>query len=160
MVQARMPRLRILLLAQCVALGVCPFSALAQDSLSLGTSSVALDQHLANILAVDGSAGTRNAAAIDFTADTAPGVAGVSERAGAFNVQSNSVALDLVPAHVLAESAATIRQHAEQNLAIHQGVSNDVSAWIRLDGASGMIGINVAAGIGNLQINSAAVATR
>jgi hypothetical protein len=155
-----MPRLRKLLLAQCMALGVCPFSALAQDSLSLGTSSVTLDQHLADILAAEGSTGTRNVATIDFTAAAVPSVASVNERAGAFNVQSNTVALALVPTHVLAASAATIRQHAEQNIAIHQAAGNDVSAWIRLDGASGMIGINAAAGIGNLQINSAAVATR
>jgi hypothetical protein len=88
----------------------------------------------------------------------ADGNIGVNGAAGAFNIQKNALALATVNGGTLAEATAGTMQDVEQNLSYHEDTTNSVSIGSSLIGASGNIGVNLAAGVGNLQLNSLTIA--
>lgn len=101
----------------------------------------------------------RNAVSVDLSASgDVAGNVGLNAVSGAFNLQSNAVAIAAVPASMLAEAHADLAQHAQQNLAAHHDAVNDVMATIILDGVSGNVGMNLASGVGNVQSNSITIA--
>jgi hypothetical protein len=101
----------------------------------------------------------RNAVGVDITAtgDVAGNV-GLNAVSGAFNLQSNAVAIAAVPGSMLAQAQAGLMQNMQQNLSVHHDAVNDVAATIILDGVSGNVGMNLASGVGNVQSNSITIA--
>ena len=88
-----------------------------------------------------GSVHMRNAVSVDLnaTGDVAGNV-GLNAASGAFNTQSNAIAIAAAPGSMLAQSFAGLEQHAQQNRSTHQDVVNDVAAtiiWIASAGISG-----------------------
>jgi hypothetical protein len=101
----------------------------------------------------------RNAVSVDISASgDVAGNVGLNAVSGAFNVQSNAVAIAAVPGSVLAQAQAGLTQNAEQSLSIHHDAVNDVMAAIILDSVSGNVGMNLASGVGNVQSNSITIA--
>lgn len=100
-----------------------------------------------------------NTVTADISApDGVEGTVGVNAAAGAFNVQKNAAAIAIIPAGMLALSAAGIGQQASSNLSLHHDAINDVTAIITLNNVSGNVGINLASGVGNVQLNSVTTA--
>jgi hypothetical protein len=93
------------------------------------------------------------------TLDGASGNIGVNAAAGAFNIQKNALVIASITGGNLAEAAAGTTQDAEFNDSVHENVTNDVAIGGSLVGATGNIGVNLAAGIGNLQLNSLTIAS-
>jgi hypothetical protein len=101
----------------------------------------------------------RNTVNVDIGASgDVAGNVGLNAVSGAFNVQSNAVAIAAVPGSMLAEAQAGLAQNAQQNLSVHHDAVNDVAATIILDGVSGNVGMNLASGVGNVQSNSITIA--
>ena len=90
--------------------------------------------------------------------DGVEGTVGINAAAGAFNVQKNAVAIAIIPGSQLASSYARIDQDAVGNLSLHHDATNDVIANITLNNVSGNVGINLASGVGNVQLNSVTTA--
>jgi hypothetical protein len=88
----------------------------------------------------------------------ATGNIGVNGAAGAFNIQKNALVIATVTGGNLAEANAGTMQDLEENRSIHEDTNNNVSIGASLIGASGNIGVNLAAGVGNLQLNSLTIA--
>ena len=86
--------------------------------------------------------------------DGIEGTVGVNAAAGAFNVQKNAAAIAIVTGSQLASSFAGIDQEAAGNHSLHHDAINDVTATITLNNVSGNVGINLASGVGNVQLNS------
>jgi hypothetical protein len=100
-----------------------------------------------------------NALTADISApDGVEGTVGVNMAAGAFNLQKNTAAIAIIPGNQLASSFAGIGQEAANNLSLHHDATNDVTAIITLDNVSGNFGINLAAGVGNVQLNTVTTA--
>jgi len=91
--------------------------------------------------------------------DGATGNIGVNVAAGAFNIQKNALVIASVTGGNLAEAAAGTIQHAQWNDSVHEDVTNNVTLNASLIGASGNIGVNLASGVGNLQLNSLTIAS-
>jgi hypothetical protein len=101
----------------------------------------------------------RNTVSADIVApDGVSGTVGVNAAAGAFNVQKNAALIAVMPGIMLAQSFSSIGQDAALNLSRHHDVINDVAAIITLDSVTGNLGINLASGVGNVQLNSATTA--
>jgi hypothetical protein len=100
----------------------------------------------------------RNAVSVDIGASGVAGNVGLNAVSGAFNVQSNGVAIAAVPGSVLAQAQAGLTQNAQQNLSTHHDTVNGVEATVILDGVSGNVGMNLASGVGNVQSNSITIA--
>lgn len=101
----------------------------------------------------------RNAVSVDISApDGVSGTVGFNAAAGAFNIQKNAAAIAVISGSMLAQSSAGIRQDAASNISLHHNVINDVTAVITLDTVSGNVGINLASGVGNVQLNRATTA--
>jgi hypothetical protein len=94
----------------------------------------------------------------DGLANGADGNIGVNGAAGAFNIQKNALVIATVTGGNLAEATAGTMQDVEENISYHENTANDVSIGSSLIGASGNIGVNLAAGVGNLQLNSLTIA--
>jgi len=91
-------------------------------------------------------------------ADGADGNIGVNAAAGAFNIQKNALVIATVNGGDLAEAVATTFQDIEENVSVHEDTTNNVSIGASLIGASGNIGVNLASGVGNLQLNTLTIA--
>jgi hypothetical protein len=91
-------------------------------------------------------------------ANGADGNIGVNAAAGAFNIQKNALGIATVRIGDLSEAVATTFQDVEENVSVVEDVTNNVSIGASLIGASGNIGVNLAAGVGNLQLNSLTIA--
>jgi hypothetical protein len=89
----------------------------------------------------------------------ADGNIGVNGAAGAFNIQKNAMAIAVVNGGNLAEANSGVTQDIESNASVHEDTVNTVTIGSTLVGASGNIGVNLAAGVGNLQLNSLTIAT-
>jgi trimeric autotransporter adhesin len=101
----------------------------------------------------------RSAVSVDISASgDVAGNVGLNAVSGAFNIQSNAVAIAAVPGSMLAQAQAGLTQNAQQNLSIHHDAVNDVMATIILDSVSGNVGMNLASGVGNVQSNSITIA--
>jgi hypothetical protein len=87
-------------------------------------------------------------------ADGADGNIGVNAAAGAFNIQKNALVIATVTGGNLAEATAGTLQDVEENVSVHEDTTNNVSIGASLIGASGNIGVNLASGVGNLQLNT------
>jgi hypothetical protein len=87
-------------------------------------------------------------------ADGADGNIGVNAAAGAFNIQKNALVIATVTGGNLAEATAGTLQDVEENSSVHEDTTNNVSIGASLIGASGNIGVNLASGVGNLQLNT------
>jgi len=91
-------------------------------------------------------------------ADGADGNIGVNAAAGAFNIQKNALVIATVTGGNLAEATAGTLQDVEENSSVHEDTTNNVSIGASLIGASGNIGVNLASGVGNLQLNTLTIA--
>ncbi|MBX9401044.1 hypothetical protein K4L06_06940 [Lysobacter sp. BMK333-48F3] len=94
----------------------------------------------------------------------AKGNIGVNVAAGVGNAQSNAMAASVNSSGRLALAVADSEQSAMSNLLDSEGrrISLDLYATLggsALSGAQGNIGVNVAAGVGNLQHNGLSIAT-
>jgi hypothetical protein len=97
----------------------------------------------------------RNSVSVNIgAAEEVAGTVGFNAAAGAFNIQKNAAAIAALPSSVLAQSSADVKQVAQWNLSVHNDVINDVSAVITLENVPGTVGINLASGVGNVQINT------
>jgi hypothetical protein len=100
-----------------------------------------------------------NAVTADISApDGIEGTVGVNAASGAFNLQKNATAIAIVSGSQLASSFAGIGQEAAGNLSLHHDAINDVTATITLNNVSGNVGINLASGVGNVQLNTVTTA--
>ena len=100
-----------------------------------------------------------NVVSVDISAsDDVAGNVGVNAASGAFNVQSNAIAIAAAPASMLAQAQAGLAQNVEQTFSAHHDVVNEVAATVILDGVSGNVGMNFASGVGNVQSNSITIA--
>jgi hypothetical protein len=95
----------------------------------------------------------------DGTLNAADGNLGLNAAAGAFNIQKNALVIASVAGGHLAEATAGTLQHSEKNDSVHEDVTNDVNLAGSLIATSGNIGINLAAGVGNLQLNTLTIAS-
>jgi hypothetical protein len=91
-------------------------------------------------------------------ANGADGNIGVNAAAGAFNVQKNALVIATVTGGNLAEATAGTMQDVEENNSVHEDTTNNVNIGGSLIGASGNIGVNLASGVGNLQLNTLTIA--
>jgi hypothetical protein len=91
-------------------------------------------------------------------ADGADGNIGVNAAAGAFNIQKNALVIATVRIGDLSEAVATTFQDLEENFSAHEDTTNNVSIGASLVGVSGNVGVNLASGVGNLQLNSLTIA--
>jgi hypothetical protein len=90
--------------------------------------------------------------------DGATGNIGVNAAAGAFNIQKNALVIATVTGGNLAEATAGTLQDLEENFSVHEDTTNNVSIGSSLIGASGNIGVNLASGVGNMQLNTLTIA--
>ena len=105
----------------------------------------------------DESAGQdfRNRDTVGVADVTGNGNIGVNAAAGAFNLQKNAMALAVATDSALAEANAAVIQTSDANTTIVMDAVNLVEgAVIGGDGSTGNIGVNLAAGVGNIQMNS------
>jgi len=91
-------------------------------------------------------------------ANGADGNIGVNGAAGAFNIQKNALVIATVTGGNLAEATAGTIQDVEENNSVHEDTTNNVNIGGSLIGASGNIGVNLASGVGNLQLNTLTIA--
>ena len=91
-------------------------------------------------------------------ANGADGNIGVNAAAGAFNIQKNALVIATVTGGNLAEATAGTLQDVEENSSVHEDTTNNVNIGGSLIGASGNIGVNLASGVGNLQLNTLTIA--
>ena len=83
---------------------------------------------------------------------------GLNAAAGAFNIQKNALVIATVTGGNLAEAVADNLQDIENNAIWKEDVTNTVTLGSSLSGSTGNIGVNLAAGVGNLQLNSLTIA--
>ena len=99
-----------------------------------------------------------NSVSVTGALSTADGNLGLNAAAGAFNIQKNALVIASVTGGHLAEATSGVLQHSEQNNSVVEDVTNNVNFASSLTGASGNIGVNIAAGVGNLQLNTLTIA--
>jgi len=99
-----------------------------------------------------------NSVTVTGALSTADGNLGLNAAAGAFNIQKNALVIASVTGGHLAEATSGVMQHSEKNTSVVEDVSNAVNFAASLTGASGNIGVNIAAGVGNLQLNTLTIA--
>jgi hypothetical protein len=100
------------------------------------------------------TASDTNTASIDSVASD--GNAGVNAAAGAFNMQTNLLSLAVATDASLADASAGVIQNIAGNAVLLADSVNTAS--IGTVSGAGNIGVNVAAGVGNMQHNSLTVA--
>jgi hypothetical protein len=88
----------------------------------------------------------------------ASGNIGLNAAAGAFNLQKNALVIASVNGGNLAEATAAIHQNLTNTTNYHEDTVNGVAAGALAVGASGNIGVNLAAGFMNMQVNSLTIA--
>jgi len=120
-----------------------------QDSrVIFGSTSVAADQETLGTATLSGGLSTAVGA---YALSNAHGNAGLNLAAGAMNMQTNEIALAAAPV-----TSVSVRQVA-QGSGTMQGGGSAVLGAHALEGAGGNIGVNVAAGFGNVQANVMAI---
>jgi hypothetical protein len=95
----------------------------------------------------------------DGTLNAADGNIGANVAAGVFNIQKNALVIASVTGGHLAEATTAVLQHSEKNRSVHENTTNEATLNGGLNAASGNIGVNIAAGVGNLQHNSLTIAS-
>jgi hypothetical protein len=93
------------------------------------------------------------------TLDGASGNIGLNAAAGAFNIQKNALVIASVTGGNLAEATAGVWQNSNSSTSYNETVTNTVNLGDSLTNASGNIGVNLASGTGNLQLNSLTMAS-
>jgi hypothetical protein len=84
---------------------------------------------------------------------------GVNAAAGAFNQQANLMTIAVATNSALAEANAGLLQSA-MNSDVKASTGNNVVGGLTIDaGSTGNIGVNLAAGVGNQQVNSLTIAS-
>ena len=99
-----------------------------------------------------------NTVTVTGALSTSDGNLGLNAAAGAFNIQKNALVIASVTGGHLAEATSGVLQHSEANTSVVEDVTNAVNFSSSLTGASGNIGVNIAAGVGNLQLNTLTIA--
>lgn len=99
-----------------------------------------------------------NSVSVSGALSAADGNLGLNAASGAFNIQKNALVIASVTGGHLAEATSGVLQHSEANNSVVEDVTNNVSFSSSLSGASGNIGVNLAAGVGNLQLNTLTIA--
>lgn len=89
---------------------------------------------------------------------TGSGNIGVNAAAGSLNQQSNLMTLAVANNTTLAEANAGLVQASTLSF-VEQQDSQNVVTGLAIEGASGNIGVNFAAGVGNQQLNSLTIAS-
>jgi len=100
----------------------------------------------------------RNTVTVTGALSAADGNLGLNAAAGAFNIQKNALVIASVTGGHLAEATTGALQHSEKNDSVVEDVINNVTFSSSLVNASGNIGVNLAAGVGNLQLNTLTIA--
>lgn len=83
---------------------------------------------------------------------------GVNAAAGAFNLQKNALTVAVASDARLAEANAAVIQTADFNSSVIMDTQNVVEGPNLGSGTSGNVGVNLAAGVGNIQMNSLTIA--
>ncbi|GKW48765.1 hypothetical protein [Halomonas sp. NCCP-2165] len=133
------------------------YSGALVDSKQVIDYNVVDNQHSENNATVGGSAG-RNLGGVG---DDASGNIGINVAAGDNNAQANDAALSASDAHrVFGQAEAYSAQSATTNTVTNAGSPNTAHMGnSALRGATGNIGVNIAAGVGNIQQNSLAASS-
>ncbi|GCB06022.1 cell surface protein [Ralstonia sp. SET104] len=136
-----------------LALGRIPFSS--------ESSAVVDSTQSSSNNSVDLRRGDNKATVNDQALQGAQGAVGLNVAAGAGNAQSNDVALAAVDAGKVFASAQVFNNQSDpgESLAIGNAVNMASLSGNALKGAKGTIGVNIAAGAGNLQENGMAAST-
>ena len=100
----------------------------------------------------------RNSIDVTLSADSLAGTVGFNAAAGAFNIQKNAAAIAALPGAALAQTFADVKQLMQQNVAIQHDVVNTITATFPIENLSGNLGVNLAAGVGNVQMNTVTTA--
>lgn len=82
---------------------------------------------------------------------------GVNVAAGAFNQQKNALAIAVATNASLAEATAAVIQAADDNRVVAMD-SQNLTGSATIAGSAGNVGVNIAAGVGNQQMNSLTIA--
>jgi hypothetical protein len=93
------------------------------------------------------------------TLNGASGNIGLNAAAGAFNIQKNALVIASVTGGNLAEATAGVWQNSNESESYVETVTNTVALGDALTDASGNIGVNLASGVGNLQLNTLTMAS-
>jgi hypothetical protein len=99
-----------------------------------------------------------NSVSVTGALSAGSGNLGLNAASGAFNIQKNAMVIASVTGGHLAEATSGVIQHSEKNTSVVEDVTNNVNFASSLVGASGNIGVNLAAGVGNLQLNTLTIA--
>jgi hypothetical protein len=99
-----------------------------------------------------------NSVDIVDTGNNGEGNLGFNAAAGAFNIQKNALVIATVSGGYLAEATAGTEQYGNRNTSYIEDVTNDVHVGSSFQNVSGNIGVNVASGVGNMQLNSLTIA--
>jgi len=99
-----------------------------------------------------------NSISVTGALSAADGNLGLNAAAGAFNIQKNALVIASVTGGHLAEATSGVIQHSEGNASTQEDTTNNVNFASSLTNASGNIGVNLAAGVGNLQLNTLTIA--
>ena len=99
-----------------------------------------------------------NTITIGGSLNAATGNIGLNAAAGAFNIQKNALVIATVTGGNLAEATSGVFQDTEFNSSTIEDVTNAATLNSALTGSSGNIGVNLAAGVGNLQLNTLTIA--
>lgn len=137
-----------------LALGFVPFSS--------ESSAVVDSTQSSNNNSADLGRGSSNKATVDGQSlQGAQGAVGLNVTAGAGNVQSNDVALAAVDAGKVFASAQVFNNQSDpgESLSVDSAVNKASLGGSALSGAKGTIGVNIAAGAGELQENGMAAST-
>ena len=102
---------------------------------------------------------TNTASIGNGTLNGATGNIGVNIAAGAFNIQKNALVIATIRGGNLAEATAGTIQHSLDNETVVETVTNNATLGASLIAATGNIGVNPAAGVGNLQLNTLTIAS-
>jgi hypothetical protein len=86
------------------------------------------------------------------------GNVGVNAAAGAFNVQQNTLSVAVATDAALAEANAAVIQTADLNVTVEKDAVNTIQGGTFGGGGAGNYGVNLAAGVGNMQANTLVVA--
>ncbi|CAJ0733449.1 cell surface protein [Ralstonia mannitolilytica] len=136
-----------------LALGLIPFSS--------ESSAVVDSTQSSNSNSVDLQRGSNTASVNGQALQGAQGAVGLNVTSGAGNVQSNDVALAAVDAGKVFASAQVFNNQADpgESLSIGNAANKASLSGSALNGAKGTIGVNIAAGAGELQENGMAAST-
>jgi len=99
-----------------------------------------------------------NSVSVTGALSGADGNLGLNAAAGAFNIQKNALVIASVTGGHLAEATSGVIQHSESNDSTQEDTTNNVNFASSLTNASGNVGVNIAAGVGNLQLNTLTIA--